>query len=158
MKTTPMRKLQFLGILAAALVLTLGGCGKKDEPPKPTTAPTSTAPAPSAGVNVASVTLGNALGAQKKVVQSADSFNKGDTIYASVDTTGSGTTTLMAKWTYRANGQNVPVREDTQTVTATGPATSEFHVSKPDGWPAGDYKVEIFASGTPSGVRSFMVK
>ena len=40
----------------------------------------------------------------------------------------------------------------------TGPATSEFHVSKPDGWPTGDYKVEVSSSGNSSATRTFTVK
>lgn len=144
----------------AALALTLNGCGKKDEPPKPktTSAPASTVPAPGAGVTVSAITLGNGIGPQKQVMNASNSFARNDTIYASVDTTGTGNATLKAKWTYRANGQDVPVREDSQTVNSTGPTTSEFHVSKPDGWPAGDYKVEISTSGNSPATRTFTVK
>jgi len=146
-------------IAAFALALTITGCGKKEEPPKPKTAEqTTTTPAPAAGVTVTAITLGSGIGPQKQVVNPATSFARNDTIYASVDTNGSGNSTLNAKWTYRANGQDVPVREDSQTVNATGPATSEFHVSKPDGWPAGDYKVEISSSGNPPATRTFTVR
>ena len=140
----------------AAMALTLAACGKKDEPPKPkvSEAP-STAPA---GVSVTTITLGNEIGPEKKVVRPTDSFAKNDTVYASVDTVGSGTSTLQAKWTYRANGQDMPVRDDSQTINTVGAATSEFHVSKPDGWPPGDYNVEISASGNSSGSRAFTVK
>ena len=152
-----MKKLYAVGMLAA-LVLALGACNKKEEAPKPqsTPAPTST-PAP-AGVTVLSVTLGNAIAADKKVVQATDSFGKKDTIYASVDTTGAGTAVLKAKWTYRADGKVAVVKEDSQTINPTGPSSSEFHVSKPDGWPAGDYQVEIFADDKPAGSKSFTVK
>lgn len=153
-----MRKLHLAAALAAS-ILTLASCGKNEVPktaPAPTT--TSTAPAPAAGVQVSSIALGDSLGPQKRVTQPADKFGSKDTIYASVDTTGTGTAVLKAKWTYRANGQDVLVREDTQTVSVTGPATSEFHVSKPDGWPAGDYKVEIALAGNPAGTKSFSVQ
>jgi hypothetical protein len=50
------------------------------------------------------------------------------------------------------------VKEDTQTIVPTGPASSEFHISKPDGWPAGDYQVEIFVDNRSSGTKSFSVK
>ena len=111
-----------------------------------------------AGVKVGTITLGNAIGASKKVAQAADSFGKKDTIYASVDTTGSGTATLKAKWTYRKGSQESLVKEDTQTIAPTGPATSEFHISKPDGWPAGDYRVEIFVADKSAGSKSFTVR
>ncbi len=113
-----MHKIYILGMLTA-LVLALNACGKKEEARKPESipAPTSTpAPVPSpptAGVTVLTITLGNAIGADKKVTQAADSFGKKDTIYASVNTTGAGTATLKAKWTYRTNGQETAVKEDT---------------------------------------------
>jgi hypothetical protein len=145
--------------IIAALALALPGCGKKEEPPKPKTSDSSmTLPAPVAGVTVTSITLGNGIGPQKKVVAASNTFARNDTIYASVDTAGSGSSTLQAKWTYRANGQDLPVRDDTQTINPTGPATSEFHVSKPDGWPAGDYKVEVSSSGNAAATRTFTVK
>jgi hypothetical protein len=50
------------------------------------------------------------------------------------------------------------VSESTQPINATGPASTEFHVSKPDGWPTGDYKVEITASGNAPTTRTFTVK
>ena len=145
--------------IVSALALTLNACGKKDEPPKPKSSDSSmTLPAPAAGVTVTSITLGNGIGPQKQVVSASNSFARNDTIYASVDTAGSGSSTLQAKWTYRANGQDVAVRDDTQAINPTGPATSEFHVSKPDGWPAGDYKVEISSSGNAPATRTFTVK
>ena len=144
--------------LLAALVLALGGCGKKAEAPTPASnsAPTTTA-AP-AGVTVGAITLGNALGANKKVTSAADSFAKKDTIYASVDTTGAGTAALKAKWTYQKAGKEALVKEDTQTISPSGPATSEFHVSKPDGWPTGDYRVEVFVADKSAGTKAFSVK
>ena len=145
--------------IVAALALTLHGCGKKDEPPKPKTSDSSmTFPGAVAGVTVTSITLGNGIGPQKQVLSASNTFARNDTIYASVDTSGSGSSTLQAKWTYRANGQDVSVRDDTQAINPTGPATSEFHVSKPDGWPTGDYKVEISSSGNSSAARTFTVK
>ncbi len=148
----------------AALILTLNACGKKEEAPKPqsapapTTAPVTVPPPAFAGVMVATISLGNAIGTSKKVTQASDSFGKKDTIYASVDTTGAGTATLKAKWTYRKGGQESLVKEDRQTITPTGPATSEFHISKPDGWPAGDYQVEIFVDDKPAQGKTFTVK
>ena len=158
-----MNKKYILATLAA-LMLTLNACGKKEEAPKPQSAPTPTSapvsvpPPAMAGVTVGSITLGNAIGASKKVTQASDSFGKKDTIYASVDTTGSGSATLKAKWTYRKGGQESLVKEDRQTIAPTGPASSEFHISKPDGWPAGDYQVEIFVDDKSAQSKTFTVK
>ena len=85
-------------------------------------------------------------------------FVKNDSIYASVNTSGAGTATLKAKWTYRTTGQETAVKEDTQTIVPTGPASNEFHISKPDGWPVGNYQVEIFVPDKSAGTKTFTVK
>jgi hypothetical protein len=146
--------------LAVASVVALVACGKK-EPPAPPPAPPAAAPAPApapVGVTLSAVTLGKAVSADKKVTAAADTFAKGDTIHASIDTTGAGSATLVAKWTYSKDGKTVPVKEDSVTITPTGPATSEFHISKPDGWPAGDYQVEIVMDGKTVATKSFKVQ
>jgi hypothetical protein len=148
--------------LALALVaLGLAAC-KKDAPPAPAPAPapqSAPAPAPApAGVSVSSATLGSAVGADKKVSAPKDTFAKGDTIYVAVDTAGSGSANLKARWTYVSGGKSVPVKEDTQTIQATGPSTTEFHVSKPDGWPLGDYQVEVMQDDKVVQTKRFSVK
>ncbi len=137
-------KRKSLYISGLLLVILLAACGKKEE--TTTIAPTpAPAPAPEpAGVTAGSITLGKAIGSDKKVTAPAETFAKADTIYASVDTNGVGTATLQAKWTYVKGAQTTPVNEESQTIMPTGPATTEFHVQKPGGWPAGDYRVEVF--------------
>jgi hypothetical protein len=50
------------------------------------------------------------------------------------------------------------VNEDPpQTIMPTGPATTEFHVSKPGGWPAGEYQVEVFLDDKTVGKKTFTV-
>ena len=149
--------------LLVSTALVLGACGKKDEPktsPAPAPAPSvETAPAPApAGVAVSSLTAGSAIGADKKVAVATETFAKTDTMYVSVDTTGSGTADLAAKWTYRKGDQVAVVNEESMTVNATGPATHEFHVSKPDGWPAGEYQVEVTLNGQSAGSKKLTVK
>jgi hypothetical protein len=107
---------------------------------------------------LSAVTLGKAVGADKKVSAPTEVFAKGDTIHASIDTTGAGTATVVARWTYSKDGQTVPVKEETATITPTGPATTEFHISKPDGWPVGDYQVEVLVDGKSAATRSFKVQ
>jgi hypothetical protein len=141
--------------------LALAGCGKKEEAPKPAPAPApTTAPAPApapAGVSVSSITTGKAV-TNNKVTAPTETFAKGDTIYVSIDTAGSGNAKLDAKWTYSKDGKTAVVKEDSMTINAYGPATNEFHVSKPDGWPTGDYQVEVMLDGKPAGTKKFSVK
>ena len=127
--------------LAAILVAACGGKG--------TGAP------PASGVSVTSVDVGRSLAADKAIGDVTDSFRPADTIYASVKTDGAGTATLKANWTYR-EGQKV--EESSQTIAPTAPARTEFHVSKPDGWPAGPYRLDVTLNGTSAGTKQFDVR
>ena len=154
-----MKKLQ-ISVLVVALTFGLFGCKKEAPPPPPAPAPQAqvqTPPAP-APVAVASISLGKALGPDKKVTVPTDTFAKDDTIYAVVETTGTGSATLKAKWTYHRGDQTASVNDSSQTISASGPAASEFHISKPDGWPTGDYQVEISLNDKPVGTKKFAVK
>lgn len=145
-----------------AVAVTLVACGKK-EPPPPPPAPAPVAPAPMpapapVGVVVGDILLGKAIGPDKHVTEVLEVFAPRDTIHAAVNTMGAGNATLKAKWTYSKDGKTVPVKDDSMTIVSTGPATNEFHISKPDGWPTGDYMVEIFIDDKPAGTRRFTVK
>ncbi len=152
---------QTVFLLGLCLALIFAACGKSEPPP----APRATAPPPAApmtpppaapAVTVTTVELGNQIGADKRVKQQITSFAPKDTIYATVVTNGSApSATLTAKWTYQ-DGQ--VVNESTQTIAPTGPAATEFHISKPDGWPAGTYKVEVSLNGRSTGTKEFEVK
>jgi predicted small lipoprotein YifL len=147
--------------LALLLVLNIAACGKKETPPpaaQPVDKPAAQAVAPPVVLGVTSVNLGNAIGADKRVTAPSTSFAKSDTIYAAVETQGSGNMTLKAKWTYHKGDKIAVVNENSQTIAASGPEVSEFHVSMPSGWPAGDYQVEIFANDKSAGVSKFTVK
>jgi hypothetical protein len=145
--------------LALLLALTVVSCGKKEAPaPAAPPATQATQPAAPAGVSVAAVNLGNALGADKRVTAPSTSFARNDTIYAVVETLGSGNMTLKARWTFHKGDNVATVNESSQTIAANGPAVNEFHVSMPSGWPAGDYQVEIFANDKSAGVNKFTVQ
>ncbi len=146
-------------IVALAGALALSACGKKEEPaPPPPVATPAPAPAPApAPVAVASVDLGSAVDATtQKVTTPTTAFAAKDTIYAAVSTTGTAPSAkLTAKWTYQ-DGQTV--NESSQTIVPTGAAVTAFHISKPDGWPAGNYKVEISLDDKSAVTKDFSVK
>ena len=144
--------------LSTLLLILLTACGKKEEQPAPAPEPAPAPAAVPAGISVGSISLGKAVGPDKKVSAPVETFAKGDTIYASVETTGAGTATLKAKWTYRKGDQTTVVSDEPgQPITPTGPATTEFHISKPTGWPAGQYQVEVFLDDKSVGVKPFTV-
>lgn len=150
-----------LYVLSLLLLVLITACAKKEEQPAPAPEPAPAA-APAAapeppGISASTIDVGKAIGPDKRVSTPAEKFAKGDTIYTSVDTTGAGTATLKATWTFKKSGQTTVVNEESQTIMPTGPATTEFHISKPGGWPAGDYQVEVFLDGKSVGVKNFTV-
>jgi hypothetical protein len=121
----------------------------------PPPGPSAAAAAKAGAARVASVALGSALDPAKRVVAPKSSFAPTDTIYASVATEGwAAPVTLTARWTFE-DGQLV--NESSQT-TEPGPGTTEFHIGKPSGWPAGSYQVEILADGASTAVQRFEVR
>jgi hypothetical protein len=137
-----------------AAVVGIPACKKKEAPAPPAEA-AAPAPAPPAFA-VLGIDVGKGIGADKKVTAPATTFGRRDTIYASVATEGAAPSkTISAKWTYQ-DGQ--VVKEQAETIAPTGPAATEFHISKPKPWPAGKYKVEIAVDGTPAGSKDFEIK
>lgn len=153
-------------ILTAVLIggVALVGCKKKEDTavvppvttePMPAPAPMPM-PAPVSDFAVNSIDLGNTVGADMKVTMPATTFAPKDTIHASVSTTGMATNAnVTGKWLFQ-DGQTV--HEDPKTVTTTGPAMHDFSISKPDGFPAGNYKFELWVNGALAQTREFMVK
>ncbi|MEO6926736.1 MAG: hypothetical protein ABI129_08695 [Rhodanobacter sp.] len=169
-------------MLAAALAtaLLLSACGKGNAPtassvptepppsassmappiaPPTTPPPSSTAPMPGSAANAAvgfsSVEIGSSLDANNNIRARATSFAPHDAIYASVETIGNGHATLAAKWTYQ-DGQTV--REDSKVLDTMGAESTAFMISKPSGFPAGDYKIQISLDGKPVASKDFSVK
>jgi hypothetical protein len=141
-------------MLTLALCLTLGAwtsaCSRNQQ------AETTSRTESEGKVQVASVELGRGIGTDKRVTDPTQEFQPNETIYATVITNGSAQNAeLTARWTYQ-DGQ--VVEETTQTISPATEAASEFHVSKPDGWPAGKYKLEVLVNGTPAATKEFEVK
>jgi hypothetical protein len=136
-------------VLCVGLALGMTACGKKAAEPPP-------AAAPVAAVSVTAVELGRSIGGDKRVTDKTDQFKPNDMIYASVLTSGtSSSASLKARWTFQ-DGQVVD--ESEQSIAPTGDAVTEFHISKPNGWPAGKYKVEVSLNGVPAQTKDFEVK
>ena len=161
--------------IAAALFgsLALVGCKKNQDEAAATPPPATTEPAPStmpepepapapaaASASVTSVDLGSAIGADMKVASPSTTFAPTDTIYASVATATSDPAAsvpgkLTAKWSFE-DGQ--VVNEESKDVNLGGDDSTEFHIAKPDGFPAGKYKVEISLDGNVVQSKDFEVK
>jgi hypothetical protein len=140
------------------LVIAAPACKQKTETGAAASDTSMAAPAPApAAFAVRSVEVGKQIGPDKRVAAPSTTFSPKDTIYASVATEGAAPSkTVVAKWTFGTAGK--PVKTDSQTIAPAGPASTEFHITKPSGWPAGKYKVEISVDGSPAGSKEFEVK
>lgn len=164
--------------LALAALVALGACGRKGDdtaatagattgtvggdvaPGAATPAPAPAAPAPGApttALAVGDVKLGRSINADNTVKDGTDDFKPNDTIYAVVETDGPANgQSLVARWTYQ-DGQ--VVEETTQPVNSAGEkARTVFRITKPSGWPKGDYKVAILLNGQELKSEDFSVK
>ena len=141
-------KIVLIPLFCIGLVVGATACGKKAEE--------TTTSTPPAQVAVTDLDLGRSIGGDKRVTEEVSEFRPNDVIYASVLTTGSSqNAVLKARWTYE-DGQLV--NESEQAIAPTGGAASEFHITKPDGWPVGTYKVEVYLNGVPAQSKDFQVK
>jgi hypothetical protein len=143
--------------LVVGLTPAFVACGGDRDVDEPATLPGSEATTGEA-VRVTDVALGRAIDTQGRIADNADTddFAPGDTIYASVSTSGSASgSRLTARWTFE-DGQVVD--ESSQTISPSGPATTEFHISNPGGFPAGSYRVEIQLDGRTVETKEFNIR
>ncbi|HEY4583023.1 MAG TPA: hypothetical protein VIG88_09190 [Lysobacter sp.] len=171
----PTARLIAVALLASSVLV---ACKKNDEtvpaatpapassdtslpPASSTPAPMPSTPAPAAGAVISDVQLGTSVGTDNRVASPMTSFGTRDTLYASVTAAPNASGTLGARWSYLGtDGNAAPTQVDTQTQSLSGSTSTnyEFHVSKPDGWPAGKYRVEITHDGAVVQTRDFDVR
>ena len=105
-------------------------------------------------LHVTTLQLGRSLNVDHTVATHTTRFKPDDTIYASVITDRTGSSTILARWSY--NGH--VVSETQKQVALKGSGATEFHFESADGFPQGDYKVEILVDGQPVVSRDFRVQ
>src|SRR5512138_1035572 len=142
-------------------LLVLSGCKKEAPPPPPPPPPVTQAPPPApppVPFRVAGVQLGKGVQPDNTVQTATTAFGPKDTIYLSVTTEGMAPQAVLAtRWTF--GPKEVLVHEESKTINPPSekPMRTEFHISKPSGWPAGDYKVALTVDGQPSQTQTFTV-
>lgn len=149
-----LRRLWLIPVCASLVVTT--ACSKKADTSTDTAANTpGSTMTPAEPVSVTGIQLGKAVGSDNRVSNETDDFKPNDTIYASVATDGTAqNATLSARWTYQ-DGQVVDTTS--RAIAPAGAASTEFHISKPSGFPKGKYKVEIMLNGASTQSKDFTV-
>ena len=141
-----------LSSLAFAGLLLTVGCQKKAETPPP---PAATTPAPPT-FKVTGIELGKALSADKKIAAPMTTFGTRDTIFAVIASEGTSKSTKVGtRWTFQ---DTLVVAQDSQDLAPTGPAWTEFHITKPTRWPTGKYAVEVTVDSVAAGRKDFEIK
>ena len=142
------------GLAALTILSVASACKKRDEAPRADT--TAIAPPAPAPVAVQNVDLGKAVGPDKRVTNPTTTFGVRDTIYVSVSTTGTASNAnLAARWSTEA-GQLVD--STAVPIAPTGPAVTEFHITRTSAWPVGKYKVAILLDGRQVSEKDFEIK
>lgn len=153
-----MRMRSVTALMCAALVL--AACGSKDEASAMVEDSAMNAPMAVMAASVSAIETGKHLGANMRVTDVTSTFGPMDTMYVAVVTENSmPTNELVAKWTYGADqlvDSTMQMIAPTDGMNST--AVTSFHVMKPDGWPVGMYKVELWLDGVPVGTRDLEVK
>ncbi|MEO8187051.1 MAG: hypothetical protein ABI580_06765 [Burkholderiaceae bacterium] len=158
---THRQTLQTALAVAALASVALAGCNNKHgNTAAARAAGTSAASIPTQSVaaltpmTVTTVDLGHSVGDDNRVEAPTTDFATADTIHASVASAGDIASTLTAKWMFQ-DGQTVAT---TTKSVAGGSQVTDFSISKPDGWPPGNYTLEVQKNGATVQTREFEVK
>lgn len=140
------RRVSLLALGCASLVIA-AACGRKASGGEKRGS-TST-------ISVTDIDLGRTINPDLTVNDKTTTFRPSDVIYASVGTDGAAPATLGVRWTYN-NDQVVDTGD--REIHPTGKTRTEFHISKPDGFPVGHYRLEVTLNGASAGTKEFDVK
>ena len=137
-----LHSLPLLGVLAGCQPATTPAAHTPPAP-LPATAPAATLPPSANTPAIARIELGNALGSDQRVLAPMLRFAPSDTIYASLVLSGQSPTPhrLDARWSHLDSKQTVLA--ESKTLVFNGNAVTTFQISRPNGWPAGHYKLEL---------------
>lgn len=96
-------------------------------------------------LSVIDVDMGRHVDAERKIADKTDDFAPADTIYASVHTSGTATSSpVVGRWTFQ---DGAVLDEKTDNVTTTGDARTVFFIAKPAGLARGKYTFHVTIDG-----------
>lgn len=96
-------------------------------------------------LSVISVDMGRSAGADKKITQETDTFSASDTIYASVNTSGTVPDgAITGRWTFPDSSD---IEQQAEPVRTDSDADLLFFLTKPEGLPTGKYTFRVIVNG-----------
>lgn len=123
--------------------------------PMPATDPAAT-PGPNAPLSVQKVSLGTAADANNRIATSMTTFKRTDPIVVAVDTMGTAQNAQVTGKLVFQDGQTAG--EETATLNTTGAQSTAMTFNNANGWPAGNYKAEIWVNGQLANTATFTVQ
>jgi hypothetical protein len=169
-------------ILVSGLALAIAACGGSETPPstppaKPAapaapagaqatvqtgSATATTQRGPAGAFEVVDVQIGTAVGPDGKIVNPSTKLPKSETIHAVVVTEGRGSDVMLnARWSSAhptIKNARTQLGNETQTISPDGPAFTKFTITKPGGWPAGSYQIELWGNAGVLIAKEFVVE
>lgn len=109
---------------------------------------------PSEPLNVVGIQTGKSLNTDHSVGIHAASFHPDDTMYVSVLSNGRGKGTITVKWTL---GGTV-LQTLTKKVSYNDQAATDFRFQAADGFPVGDYAIDVIVDGKAFETRRVKVE
>lgn len=145
-----MNRMMTMGLLTLTLAL---GCGKKEEPATDPSTTVQTAAQPA----VTAITFTRGIDSSNNPVATTNNFNARDTIYAVVDVTNTEAgTPIEGRWFHVSSDQQV--NTNTVNTTSAGSHKIPLFISRPDAWPTGDYRLDVYINGMMQKSQSFKVE
>ena len=109
---------------------------------------------PSEPLNIVAVQTGKTLNKDHSVGTHAISFHSNDTMYVSVLSNGRGAATITVKWALYGR----VIHEVTKKVSYNDQAATDFRFQAADGFPVGDYTVDVIVDGKTYETRRVKVE
>ena len=98
---------------------------------------------PSEPLNVVGIQTGKSLNSDHSVGTHAATFHSNDPMYVSVLSNGRGKGTITVRWTFAGR----ELQKLTKKVSYNGQAATDFRFVAADGFPVGDYLIEVTVDG-----------
>ena len=108
---------------------------------------------PNEPLTVTAIQTGKSLNSDNSVGTHAASFRPKDTMYVAVLTGARGAGTITVRWRL---GSQV-IHEATREVAYNDQSATDFRFQAADGFPPGEYTIDVLLDGKPVGTRSVRV-